>query len=371
MMNHIKNNKLITTLISLTVIIMLMLSIMPSEIYALNDVVEKPKFPHVWRESDTALKVFWRENSDVSGYEIFKYNRNTKRYFRVKTVKDNQTRFWIDDNLKRTKIYRYKLRSFMGKGNNRKYSDFTYSVSATTYKNGDRRVNSSRINKFKRNIKIGIQEKKKPYAVITPSEFSNNKNKKPINKKVRVYVKSAKKISKLDNGYILGEHEGKSRVYIVAHNGNYRKINVNVINYSNVAHWDKLSNESTMWKEIMEKQEGYIEDIALFFLMNPDLRDTFLYLDDADNLVNKNNVDLGDMRDTIYRFLYDCPYEMKINVQNHNIKYDISYPDIDGGTIHETISFNFEKNVPETEDGMYLGYLKLADRWYYSYFVPT
>jgi hypothetical protein len=287
----------------------------------------------------------------------------------VKTVKDNQTRFWIDDNLKRNKIYRYKLRSFTGKGNNRKYSDFTYSVSATTYENGDKRVNSSRINKFKRNVSVGIMEKKKLSIRITPSGYSDAKKKRPISRKVRIAVLDNNKLSDLGKGYIQGVSEGKSKIYAIAHNGNYRVINVKIINYAKPPKWNNLDEVSSKWPEVLEKQEDGITDIASFFLQHPESQNTSLYLDENDTLINTKKVDLGNMENTIYRLLYDCQYELKITVHETYICFTIS-TSTKHGTIKDYLAFKYYQNLPVKSD-MYQGYVKLADRWGYYYFVPV
>jgi hypothetical protein len=62
----------------------------------------------------------WSKAAGASGYEIYRYNSKTKKYDKVKTIKDASTLTWKNTKLTKGTTYKYKVRAY------RTYNGTTY-----------------------------------------------------------------------------------------------------------------------------------------------------------------------------------------------------------------------------------------------------
>jgi hypothetical protein len=139
-----------------------------------------PSFPHVKRVSDTSLQVSWNKVNSASGYEIYRYSKAMKKYVLAKSIRGLSSVKWLDKRLKKNTKYSYKVRAWRTDSGNKEYSGFTYAVSALTYKKNASTVNAGIKFKGGGRMNIGLGQKLKLSASVTPSLLSKSKKKKVV-----------------------------------------------------------------------------------------------------------------------------------------------------------------------------------------------
>ena len=74
------------------------------------------------------------EPIDGVAYQIYRYNEKTKKYDRLKTIKDSNVNFYVDSDVSIGTTYKYKVRAYKEFAGNKYYSDFTAIKSAKVLK---------------------------------------------------------------------------------------------------------------------------------------------------------------------------------------------------------------------------------------------
>lgn len=64
------------------------------------------------KKTINSLNISWSKLNDVTGYEIYKYNPSSNSYENVKTISDNSTTSYTDENLQSAYVYSYKIRGY-------------------------------------------------------------------------------------------------------------------------------------------------------------------------------------------------------------------------------------------------------------------
>ncbi len=74
--------------------------------------------------TSTSITINWDKNDDVTGYIIYRMDRNTNgKYVRRTMIKDNQTTSYTDTNLSPSRSYYYQVKTFLYKNRTYYYSD--------------------------------------------------------------------------------------------------------------------------------------------------------------------------------------------------------------------------------------------------------
>ena len=68
------------------------------------------------------------KQSNVSGYQIYRYNTATRKYDKVKTIKGAGTVSYTNKNLKKRTTYKYKVRAYKTSGKKKLYGSFSTAV---------------------------------------------------------------------------------------------------------------------------------------------------------------------------------------------------------------------------------------------------
>lgn len=58
-----------------------------------------------------AVTLKWDKTSNVTGYQIYRYNSKTKKYDKIATIKNNKTFSYKDSKLKKD-CHQYKVRAY-------------------------------------------------------------------------------------------------------------------------------------------------------------------------------------------------------------------------------------------------------------------
>ena len=238
-----------------------------SSIYA-GEKKKAPKDVVVTRYNNRALKLKWKKQKDVDGYLIYRYDKKTKKYKHIKTIKGNNHTEYVNKKLKTNKIYRYKLAAYKKINQRKIFSKKSGYVMAKAYQRDKVKINAREPKVSNRKVYLGLCSSKKIKIRVLASKYGMNENKRAFSTKVRWYS-SNNKIAKVDkNGKITaGTIPGKCNIYAVAHNGRRTKIKVVVKNYARAKRYYNCDKEEDLYTLVYEYTD-IIQDIAEYFSVN-------------------------------------------------------------------------------------------------------
>ena len=78
------------------------------------------------------ITLSWKKNAKATGYIIYrKASYNAKTYKKVKAIKTNATKKWLNTKLKADREYFYRIRAYTTVGTTKYYSEYTYLTAPT------------------------------------------------------------------------------------------------------------------------------------------------------------------------------------------------------------------------------------------------
>jgi hypothetical protein len=202
---------------------------------------------------------------------------------------------------------------------------------------------------------------------VIPSTYGTAKKKTVVDKTVRVLLTDPSFVQKLDSTTMIGRQVGVTNVYALAHNGNVRKISVNVVDYAKPKSWMNLDilSRSRVLNLFTERYDDFT-DIVSWLSQHNEIEGDLL-LNEKGELLNERGISLGEMEPKVIGILsqFQPPLErMVIGTYESGVRIDIK---CDGGTY--TIAFHLQIPYDESKlNGIYTG-LKLADHWMCQRFV--
>ena len=124
----------------------------------------------------TSIQFSWSKEPKVTGYKIYRYDFSKKKWFLLKTVSDNSTTTFTNKNLGSGLGYKYKIRSYVKKGDKTYYNSPASNVLAAAT-----RPNKGTLSKLTTNVRLEIKASWKKrtstgYQVMISrsSKFSDN-----------------------------------------------------------------------------------------------------------------------------------------------------------------------------------------------------
>ena len=353
------------------VLLMMSVNIVISKtIYAsAHSMIKAPNNIRAYRQSNTSIRIKWKTVLDVDGYMIYRYNRISKKYVKVHTIKytkDNQWVKWTDKNLEANKIYKYKIASYKTIEGKKYISNFSNWVSAKTYTRNNKKINAKAPKLNKKKVNLGLCSSKKITAKVATSEYGKNKKKKAFSTKVRWYS-SKPAIAKVNkNGEITaGKKAGKCNVYAMSHNGTRTKVEVIVKNYARVKDYYNYNIDTDIYVLIAEYKEQ-IQRIAEYYSINRIKDDSSIYFklnNDAQVVVTPKNADIGDLIKDIETLLIDFPYDISIEVTATGVEFILKLEDTKEA-LPAHVRFWFDNDCNEWWD------IQIASHWTAYVFVP-
>jgi len=328
-----------------------------------------PNLPHVKRAGDTSLQVSWTKVKGASGYEIYRYDSSKKKYVKAKTISKVSTVKWKNTKLKTGKKYSYKVRAWQRINGFKKYGDFSYVVSAVPYKKSAKVVNAGIRFNGDSTMTIGLMQKLKLPATVTPATYGTAKKKTVVDKNVRVVLTNQPFLGQTDSKTIVGKQVGKANVYALAHNGNMKKISVNVVDYAKPKSWDwdKIKYVDPDVHNLFTTYHDDFTDIVSWLAQHNSIEGD-IYMEKSGGIVNKSNISIIGIDDKIQRILnLFPPGDMKFRVKDIGVSTEIYL--VPSGERHWIFYFIQEELIDNPDDDIYGG-IKIANHWEFQLFIP-
>jgi hypothetical protein len=322
-----------------------------------------PVFTHVVRQSETALTLTWQKNSGADGYEVYEYDSSLIHYTKAATIRNSNKTKWTNKNLTTGKKYHYIVRAYVRTGFTKKFSDFSYDVSAVPYERDAKTVNASTDIRLRGPvaIEIGLKQKIKIEATVQPAKFGTAKDKEIIDSSIRLVVNDSF-VTKEGEDSIIGNKVGTTTIYAVTHNGNSKTIRVNVVDYSRPGEWINIDRVSNKVAGILIDQRENLVNV-FSYLSQYNEKDGSLKLGYDGKLINSSNITLDGIDSNISQLLSDCPSDATIYTNADGVMLRLVWYD-DTGPLEFLIYYNIQDDVSQTElDKTVPVATKIAPHW--------
>ena len=276
------------------------------------------------RHSNTAIRLRWKEDSNVDGYIIYRYNRTSKKYKTIKVIKDATANKWVDQDLKTNTVYKYKIASYKMVNGKKQVSTLSEWVSAKTYKRYSKSINAQAPKVDSKKVYLGLCSSKKIKGKVPASNYGKNKKKKPISTKIRWYSSNPSIATVDQNGVITaGVKPGKCSIYAMSHNGAKTAVTVIVKNYAKEDDFYNYGREDDIYTLITD-YKSQIQNIAEYYSIHRIGEDDEIYIDLDDHanvVITPSNADIGNLKEDIEKLLVDFPYYISIEVTCNSVDF--------------------------------------------------
>ena len=339
--------------------------------------VTAPATIHIKRASNTSLKLTWSKVSTASGYQVYRYSSEKKKYVKVKTIAKRTTVTWTDKKLKSNKTYKYKVRAYLKTKKGKKFSPFTYYVTARAYTKNSDNVNAGKIkivypagsNSKTGEILVGMLGYTELASDVLPSKYGKSKKKKVFDDKIRLIAQKNSYIKIDKKGRIYGKKEGSVNVYMVAHNGNMKKLKITVTDYAKPEKWSLEKIDDSEFASFLQGQKDNITDIASW-LSSHYSKDGYIYLSTEESstpyISNESNIDISGIKSALMQLMEESPYGVSIAVKDSRIDFTFGHMDTDTA-VAQFITFDYYNNRPYYTPGHFAELISF--HWAYSIFV--
>lgn len=223
-------------------------------------VVAAPEYLKVSKDSDTALKLSWAKVKDASGYEVYRSAGNANKFQKVKTLKGNKNMSWTNTKLKKSTVYKYKVKAYKSVSGKKVTGSFSYYVTGKTYVKSDKAVNVKSVKILDANRLLGTGAYGNFAKTDDITIVSSVKGKGVLSKKIRWFSSDPSVVKASQSGALRAQGiAGSCYIYAVAHSGAYAKFKVTVGDY---AHPAAFSNIDKADKIIADALTNYKDDIC-------------------------------------------------------------------------------------------------------------
>lgn len=183
------------------------------------DGIESEGFITAAKISKSSVQINWKRIDDVDGYVIYRRTGSGK-YTKLATIKAGKKLSYINKNLKKDKVYYYRIKAFIYDWNKTQYSE--YSVAKKVSMKSDLSSDELKLNNTKLSLKV---KKSKTIKVIYPSGRSKSQI-----RSIK-YSSTNKRIVKVNSkGTIIGVKKGTAviNVTVKLRNGQTKKMKTKV-----------------------------------------------------------------------------------------------------------------------------------------------
>ena len=293
----------------------------------------KPKNVKVVKKSSSSLKVSWSKVKGVSGYVVYAKVPGKKKYKKIKTLKSWKKNKLTHKKLRKNKTYKYKVRAFVKKKGKKKYSSYSYVVSARTTTKKSKFTNVKKVDVDFTNRYMGLNK-----ISYVSTYLYGNKGKKYVSKKLRWTSSNPSIVKVRKGGYIQAMGKaGKTKIYIIAHNGVTKVLNIKVADYakpSTFANMDKVKKMNPKFAKLITKYKGSMCRVAAYlerYKISCDFSEH-----NGDLVLGGQNLNITPIEDDLKLLVIDA--KMNIWFSEGNVDFDapgynppsVSYSDFNG-----------------------------------------
>ena len=337
-------NRVIIILLALTLIIPVKIN----KVNAKNTEIDTPKNLIVWCKDLHTLKLKWSKLDKVSGYKVYRYQKSQKKYKVLKTLGAKKNKY-TDKNLKKHKIYKYKVAAFIKGKDGKKYGKKTYYVSARTYGKKAKIVNvakgkSVKVYKQNGNKEIGICTSAQLYVDFIEDGRSKSLKTKLVSDKVKWSSSNPSILSVNKRGEIVSrEKTGKVTISARAHNGAIGKININIVNYARPKSFPLYHGGIKEINKLLMDYKKEISDIAEFFTIN-NTEDQYgdITVNNKGEIIGIPNIkNISAIENTIKKLLEEYPYPIDMYYEKGCVVFTIG----DKVTVEYDANESFDGNA--------------------------
>lgn len=296
-------------------------------VHAAKNKVKSPQKIVVQQYKVGQIKIKWERVKKAKGYRIYRYNGKRKKYLPVKTIYKNSKTKWVDTNLKKNKIYKYKISSFIVKKGKKVFSKKSYWVSAKTYNATNTSVNVNQVDIVQNTpIKIGLCSKLKIETLIIPDSKSGNNNAKVFSKKLRWSSDNRKILRVNQKGQIKSfDKQGVCYVYVMAHNGKRKRIKVNIVNFANPKSFLYYKGNNEYINNLLVNYKKEVCNIATYFTKYQEQKG-IIEIDDNGNIVGvPQSKHYSEIKSDVSTLLTKFPLVMKIYYSDQGVRFKMNY----------------------------------------------
>ena len=351
-----------------------------------------PKEVQAARYTDTSVSVSWERKSGVDGYVIYKYDAVKKKYKKYKVIanikkhrkSNDKCRLLFVDEIGHGKSAKYKVSAYKNIDGKKRVGDPSYEVSAKAYKQGDKKVNAGKIvtripGEDYPPGELGYFATLQLSSKVSPGSYSKAKRKKLLRDTVRWYSSNPAIATVDKNGLVRTKAKaGKCFIYARAHDGRKsNKIQITVKNYAkpgkdNLSLWAARENFK-LYGAAYEMFTNYYKtttDIAeYFYLHRPKGNERFFcWMENGEVKMEPENYVTGEIKQKIYNFVKDFPYDIQIFANGTRVDFDEVY-----GTrgvnreVAMNVTFMYDKKYIDPQP--YTEKYEPAPNWHYGYFA--
>jgi hypothetical protein len=274
---------------------------------ASSDELKAPSGVKAEKASATSLKISWKKVKNANGYVVYKYDSKSKKYKKAKTITKASTTNWTSKKLKTGKTYKYKVCAYTKVNGKEEYGANSYAVSAVPHKNDAKKVNVKKVEVGYANRYLGLNMMSNPRASVAVA-----KDKKPLSKKL-IYTSSDKSVVKVtSSGYLKAQGKsGKAKVYIRAHNGITKTLNITVKDYANPKSFINLDKVKKINKNAAAIYSKYKPEICRVatqleqYAASPSVKTSFFY-DEYGLQADGDEVEIGPIEQDLIKLTKDA-----------------------------------------------------------------
>jgi len=308
------------------------------------------------KASATSLKLTWKKATGVSGYAVYQKGPKETKYKRIKTLAGAGRTALTVKKLKTNRVYWFKIRAYKSVNGQNRNGAYSYTVSATPFSKDAKKANVTGFKGVYTSRCLGLKAVHKVKV-----KLALPKGKKAASKAL-AWSSSDKSIVKASKGgWITAQGKpGKAKVYIRAHDGMTKTLNVSVADYANPARFYNIALVRKHNERAADILTNYKSDLCgIASALDSHRTDLSYYYENNELGFLGKEAKLGPAKDMIINL-----------IKNEKVTVGVDYGGMVGFGVFPYDNDLFSSDIIYTDfngkDNKAKGSIKIAPCWYYN-----